>query len=95
MGQYAINAAQAAEGQLSDYGIGAAVGITAMIGQNDTLVEVFTLQDASDLTSWAQDTGYVAELSFWWYQGGSKLSFQMPWRLAGNGLLLRELEIRR
>jgi len=46
-------------------GISASLGITPMIGQNDTGCESFTLAHASTLVAWAQNTSYVTELTFW------------------------------
>jgi chitinase len=65
MGQYAIQATQSTEAQLVSNGIAASVGITPMIGQNDTGCEIFTLSNANTLVSWAQGTSYVTELTFW------------------------------
>ena len=53
MGQNAITAAQAVSGQLSGASW-AAIGVTPMIGVNDTTPEVFTLQDAQDLLRFAE-----------------------------------------
>jgi hypothetical protein len=41
------------------------VGITPMIGVNDTSSEIFTLQNATDLVSWAKGQSYVNRLAFW------------------------------
>jgi hypothetical protein len=65
MAQYAISATQATHNQLTANGLTSSVGITPMIGQNDTSTEVFTLANASTLESWAQSTPYVGELAFW------------------------------
>jgi len=65
MGQYGIQATQSTENQLIANGISANVGITPMIGQNDTGCEIFTQANASSLVSWAQSTSYVTELTFW------------------------------
>ncbi len=65
MGQYAIQATQSTENQLLSNGISATVGITPMIGQNDTHCEIFTLANANTLVAWAQSTSYVTELTFW------------------------------
>jgi chitinase len=66
MGQAAISAAQATLAQMksvdSSYTY-ANLGITPMIGVNDDH-SVFTLADASTVTSWANSNG-VARLSFW------------------------------
>jgi len=65
MAQFAIQATQATESELVSNGISASVGITPMIGQNDTGGEIFTLANANTLVAWAQSTSYVTELSFW------------------------------
>jgi hypothetical protein len=41
------------------------VGITPMIGVNDTTSEIFTLQNATDLVNWAKGQSYVNRLAFW------------------------------
>jgi len=41
------------------------IGITPMIGVNDTSTEVFQLNDASNLVSWARGQGFVNRLAFW------------------------------
>jgi len=65
MAQFAIQATQATESELVSNGISASVGITPMIGHNDTGGEIFTLANANTLVAWAQGTSYVTELSFW------------------------------
>ncbi len=65
MGQYAIQATQSTQAQLVSNGIAASVGITPMIGQNDTGCEIFTLANAGTVVSWAQGTSYVTQLTFW------------------------------
>ncbi len=65
MGQYAIQATQSTQAQLVSNGIAATVGITPMIGQNDTGCEIFNLDNANTVVSWAQSTSYVTELTFW------------------------------
>ena len=63
MGQNAITAAQAVSGQLSGASW-AAIGVTPMIGVNDTAPEVFTLQDAQDLLRFAQQNN-LGRLAMW------------------------------
>jgi len=61
----AVSAAQAARSWLNNNGFsGTQLGITPMIGQNDSAGEVFTLSNASSLVSWANSNG-VTELAFW------------------------------
>jgi chitinase len=44
---------------------GDSIGITPMIGVNDTNTEVFTLANASALASWARGQSFVNRLAFW------------------------------
>ncbi|MEW5734097.1 MAG: Ig-like domain-containing protein, partial [Thermodesulfobacteriota bacterium] len=68
MGQYAVDAAQSTRAQLQQVGINAAVGVTPMIGQNDTPTEVFGLADAEVLVAWANEPAqadWFGLLAFW------------------------------
>jgi chitinase len=65
MGQAAIDAATNTHNQLVSLGIPAQVGITPMIGQNNTQGEIFTLSDADQLLAYARSNSYVGWLSFW------------------------------
>jgi chitodextrinase len=56
----AQQAAQATRAQTGDM-----IGITPMIGQNDTQGEIFTLGNASALVTWARGQSYVNRLAFW------------------------------
>ncbi len=61
----ATSAAQAARTWLNNNGFaGTQLGITPMIGANDTPGETFTLSNASSLVTWANNNG-VTELAFW------------------------------
>lgn len=61
----AVSAAQAARSWLNANGFsGTQLGITPMIGVNDSAGETFTLANASSLVSWANSNG-VTELAFW------------------------------
>lgn len=68
MGDYAVSAATGAEQQLEGvFGTDNAwskLGITPMIGPNDTPGETFTLDDANQVVSLGQDKN-VAMLAFW------------------------------
>ncbi|WP_322480791.1 chitinase, partial [Thermogemmatispora sp.] len=71
MGQNAISAAQSTFNQLkslypskSSAQLWAMIGVTPMIGLNDVSPEVFTLQDAQQLLTFAQQNG-LGELSMW------------------------------
>lgn len=65
MGQAAIDAATNTHNQLVSLGIPAQVGITPMIGQNNTQGEIFYLSDADQLLAHARANSYVGWLSFW------------------------------
>ncbi|MFE1933107.1 chitinase [Streptomyces sp. NPDC059474] len=70
MGQYAIDAATATQGQvkgaleLSDDEAWKAVAVTPMIGVNDVKNEIFKVDDASQLVEFAKSKG-LAWLSMW------------------------------
>jgi Carbohydrate-binding module family 5/12 len=67
MGQEAIQAAQSTLGQARADWSGdsyANIGVTPMIGQNDTSGEIFTEADAQTLVSWASSNG-IGRLAFW------------------------------
>lgn len=71
MGQYAIDSATATEAQLATvFGqdtpaqVWGMLGVTPMIGQNDTKDEVFSLTDANLVTSWARSRG-LGRLAMW------------------------------
>src|SRR5262249_27411480 len=57
-----IAAAQATEQKLP---ISAKVGVTPMVGQNDTAGEIFTTQDASTLVDFAKGDSHIGLLSMW------------------------------
>jgi hypothetical protein len=66
MGPDAVAAASAAFCQLKSLGLNARVGITPMIGVNDSAGETFTLDDAQVVLNYAQaNSGVVALLAFW------------------------------
>ena len=55
MGAAAVSAAQGTRAQLNSMGMGSTrIGITPMIGQNDTPGEIFTLGNAQSTVSWAR-----------------------------------------
>ncbi len=61
----AVSAAQAARQQLDGLGFTSTqLGITPMIGVNDSAGETFTLENATSLIAWANNNG-IAELAFW------------------------------
>lgn len=65
MGPDAVAAASAALCQMKSLGLDASVGITPMIGVNDSAGEIFTLDDARTVLAYAQASSKVALLSFW------------------------------
>jgi chitinase len=65
MGQAAIDAATSTRNQLLALGISSPLGITPMIGQNNTQGEIFDLADADQLIAYAKTNSYVGWLSFW------------------------------
>jgi hypothetical protein len=66
MGPNAVAAASAALCQLKSLGLNARVGITPMIGVNDSAGETFTLDDARVVLNYAQaNSNVVALLAFW------------------------------
>ena len=56
----AQQAAQATRNQTGDM-----IGITPMIGQNDTQGEIFTIANASALVTWAKAQSYINRVAFW------------------------------
>jgi hypothetical protein len=62
-GNMLVSAEQAAQNTRNQTGDN--IGITPMIGVNDTSSEVFTLQNATDLVNWAKGQSYINRLAFW------------------------------
>jgi hypothetical protein len=65
MGSAATEAAADTEAQIKAAGLSSTVGITPMIGQNDTSGEIFTLADASTVLNFANANSYVTRLAMW------------------------------
>jgi hypothetical protein len=65
MGTDAIDGIQATEKQIATVGLGSKIGITPMIGVNDTSSEVFTLSDARQLAGYVASDSDVARVSMW------------------------------
>jgi len=66
MGVDAVATAAATMGQLKLLGMtGARIGITPMIGTNDTVTETFTLRDAQDVVTFAKANNWVALIAYW------------------------------
>jgi chitodextrinase len=62
-GNMLLSAQQAAQSTRSQTGDN--IGITPMIGINDTNTEFFTLANASALVTWAKGQSYINRLAFW------------------------------
>jgi chitinase len=65
MGTDATSAASATEAQIEAAGLSSTVGITPMIGVNDTNTEIFTLADAQTVLSFASTNSYVSRIAMW------------------------------
>ncbi|WFO12613.1 glycosyl hydrolase family 18 protein [Edwardsiella ictaluri] len=66
MGDAAISAANATLLQMRSVGlVDSKVGITPMIGVNDVNVEIFNLEDATELVAYAEGNPDVGRLSMW------------------------------
>jgi len=65
MGLDATLAAQAVHSQIQQAGLSSSVGITPMIGQNDTGGEIFHLADVNTVLMFANSNSYVTRLAFW------------------------------
>jgi len=65
MGNAAIMAAMATQAQIQTLGTTSLVGVTPMIGVNDTSCENFTTANASALMTFAQDNAFINLLAFW------------------------------
>jgi chitinase len=63
--QAGVDAANATRSQLSSNGISAGVGITPMIGVNDTTCENFMTSDATVVVSLANANSFVSLLAYW------------------------------
>ncbi len=65
MGQTAINASNGTISQLQAHGMPSNLGITPMIGINDSAAETFTLSNASAVRNYADSNSLVTRISFW------------------------------
>jgi hypothetical protein len=65
MGQDAISAAESTLAQIRGLGLQASIGVTVMIGQNDEAAEVFGLNDADALLTYAKANSFVSRLAMW------------------------------
>jgi hypothetical protein len=65
MGNDAIMAAQNTLNQVHAAGLSSSIGVTPMIGVNDTNTEVFKFTDANTLMSFASSNSFITRLAFW------------------------------
>jgi len=65
MGANAISASNGTISQLQAHGMPSALGITPMIGLNDTAPETFTLSNASAVRGYADSNSRVTRITFW------------------------------
>lgn len=65
MGQAAIDAAAATKNNLASIGVSAAVGVTPMIGVNDTTCENFSVANGQQLVAYANANSYIKLLAYW------------------------------
>src|SRR4029450_4097022 len=63
-GNMLLSAQQAAQSTHNQYP-NDPIGVTPMIGQNDTQGEIFTLANASAFVTWARGQSYINRLAFW------------------------------
>lgn len=78
MGPDAVAAASGAMCQLKSIGLNARLGITPMIGVNDTAGETFTLDDAQIVINYAQANPNVVGLLAFWSVGRDNGSCSTP-----------------
>jgi len=65
MGLDATDAASATATQIQQAGLSSSVGVTPMIGVNDTNTEIFQLSDATTLLNFAKSNSYITRLAMW------------------------------
>ncbi|MGA3080289.1 MAG: carbohydrate-binding protein [Terracidiphilus sp.] len=65
MGLDATDVASALNSQIQAAGLSSGVGVTPMIGVNDTSTEIFQLADATTLVNFAKSNSYVKRLAMW------------------------------
>lgn len=65
MGLDATDAASATETQIHQAGLSSSVGVTPMIGVNDTNTEIFQPSDANTLLNFAKSNSYITRLAMW------------------------------
>jgi hypothetical protein len=65
MGLSATQAAQNTRNQVVAAGLSSSIGVTPMIGINDTNTEIFKLTDANTLLNFAASNTYITRIAFW------------------------------
>ncbi|HEV2991469.1 MAG TPA: carbohydrate-binding protein [Candidatus Angelobacter sp.] len=65
MGQDGVNAAIATHNQVVSAGLSSNIGLTVMIGINDTNTEIFKLADTNTVLNFANANSFMTRLSFW------------------------------
>jgi len=65
MGLDANNAAQNTHNQVTAAGLTSNIGVTVMIGINDTNTEIFQLADTNTVLNFANANTYITRLAFW------------------------------
>jgi chitinase len=65
MGNDAVMAAQNTLNQVHAAGLTSSIGVTPMIGVNDTNTEVFKFTDANTLMSFASNNSFITRLAMW------------------------------
>jgi hypothetical protein len=65
MGLDATQAAQNTHNQVTAAGLSSKIGVTPMVGINDTNTEIFQLTDANTLLNFAASNTYITRMAFW------------------------------
>lgn len=65
MGQNAINSATATHNQVVSAGLSSHIGLTVMVGVNDTNTEIFKLPDTNTVLNFAGANSFLTRLAFW------------------------------
>jgi hypothetical protein len=65
MGLDATQAAQNTHNQVISAGLSSNIGVTPMVGINDTNTEIFQLTDANTLLNFTSSNTYITRLAFW------------------------------
>ncbi|KAJ3274415.1 hypothetical protein HDV01_003019 [Terramyces sp. JEL0728] len=73
MGKYCISATKAAAEMINKMGVQVSLGITPMIGANDSPNLVFSLDNAKELLDFANGVSYVSQISYWGLQRDQNL----------------------